>query len=424
MIALRSERGSALVTSMAVLAILVMVGLPLLDMIDRTQKRTTTERVREASYNVAEAAMGAQTRTLTASWPHQAARALPAQCVRTSTNARCLPSAALAADFIGSDFDAASSWTVEVRDNVGTAATYYNRAALNATTCTVTPCTWDFNADGVLWVRAEATIRGRTRAMVAQVRQHIVRIPLPRAVVTAGRVATTNSGRKTIIDGKGCLAKSKPSNSCNSVQPAPVVVRCTTTTPATAGDACLNYRPEQVAPNLTLQDPNAQNMLTGAQLEMVRLFAMQQGTYRNTCPVTAADFAGQVVFIEPASPTAPPLNCVYGANGSANSPAAPGMFLINRGSITINSDFSYYGIVYAANNLPTSGTPSDSSNLVSITGGGYVQGGIFVDGKGGVLVGSTGLNISFDENAFGNLRGVSGNASLVQNSFRELPRGQ
>lgn len=419
---MRSERGSALVTSMAVLGILVMIGLPLLDMIDRTHRRTTTERVRETVYNVAESAMGAQTRALTASWPHVSTRALPAQCDRTSTHARCPQPAVLAQDFAASDFDAASGWTIEVRDNVGTAATYYDRPALNATSCGgVSPCTWDSNADGILWVRSQATIRRRTRAVVGQVRQNIVRIPIPRTVVSAGYLRTTNSGMKVIIDGKGCKAKSKPSASCNSVQPAPVVVRCTTTTPATQTDPCLGYRSDQVSPNLVLQDPAAANMLTPTQLEMVRAYAIQQGTYRNTCPVTAADFAGQVVFVEPVTPTAPALNCVYGSNGTANSPASPGMFILNRGSITINNDFSYYGILYAANNLTP---PADANLLVAVTGGGYIQGGVFVDGRGGLSIGSTGLNLSFDENAFGNLKGVSGNASLVQNSFRELPTGK
>jgi Tfp pilus assembly protein PilX len=416
---LRQEQGSALITAMAVLAILIMVAMPVLDMVDRTHKRTTTERVREVSYNVAEATMGAQTRALTVSWPHIAARALPAQCLRTSTSLRCPQAGMLAQDFANSDFDAASTWTVEVRDNVGSAANFYDRVALNATTCGgVTPCTWDSNGDGVLWVRSQATIRKRTRILVAQVRQQIVRIPIPRAAVVAGYVTTTNNGRKVIIDSKGCQAKHKPSNTCNSIQPAPVVVRCTTTTPSTSGDACLGYRSDQVAPNLFSMEPDAANLLTPAQLEQVRLFAIQAGTYRTSCPVNPADMQGEIVFVEPPTPTSPPLNCTFGAGGVANSVAAPGIFIINRGTITIGGDFTYYGVVYAANNLAS---PADTGILVRVSGGAYIQGGVFVDGPGGLVAGSTGLNISFDESAYDNLKGVSGNASHVQNSFRELP---
>jgi Tfp pilus assembly protein PilX len=429
---LRDDRGSALVTAMAVLAIMIMLGIPLLDLIDNTQKRTTTERVRETSYNVAESAMLAQTRSLTSSWPHVAGRALPAQCTRTTTNARCPNGNVLAQDFAGTDFDANTAYALEVRDNLGTAAAYYSRAVVNATACGGTaPCTWDSNGDGVLWIRSTSSIRGRTRSIVSQVRQQILRIPLPRTVVQAGRLNTTNNGNKVIVDGKGCQAKSKPSATCNSVQPAPVVVRCSTTTPGTSGDPCLGYRSDQVSPNLFLcsavsppsascQEPAPPNVLTPSQVEQVRTFAIQAGTYRNTCPTTVAEMSGPTVFVEPAA-GAPPLNCSFGANGTANSAAAPGIFVINRGTLSLGGTFNYYGVIIATNNLTP---PADSGNLVTLQGNAYVQGGIFADGKGGVSVGSSGLNISFDYNGFGNLKGVSGNASLVQNSFRELPGGQ
>lgn len=420
-LSLRSERGSALVVSMAVLGILLVVGIPVLDAIDRTQRRTTTERVRETAYNVAESAMGAQTRALTAVWPHNAARALPAQCIRTSTNPRCPQAAVMLQDFATSDFDAASTWTVEVRDNNGPAANYYNRAALNSVACPVAPCTWDANGDGVMWVRSQANIRGRDRTLVALVRQNIVGIPIPRAVITAGKLSTTNNGRKTIIDVKGCKAKHRPAGTCNSVQPAPVVVRCTTTTPATSGDPCLGYRSEQVSPNLYEMDPTEPNMLTPSQLETVRSYAIQAGTYRNACPLNNAEMTGKIVFIEPATSTSPTLNCTYGGPGAVNTAAAPGIFILNRGTLALNNNFEFYGVVYLVNNIAS---PGDEANILTMDGNSYIQGGIFVDGKGGVRTGDSGLNVSFDEAAYGLLQGVSGNASLVQNSYRELPRGQ
>jgi hypothetical protein len=305
-----------------------------------------------------------------------------------------------------------------VRDNIGAAASYYNRATLETTGCGMTPCRWDSNGDGVRWVRSSATIRGRTRSIVSLVRQQVVRLPIPRTTITAGRVTTTNQGRKVIIDTRGCKVKTNPSPTCNTTQPAPVVVRCT------SGTGCLDYRAEQIAPNVVSQDAAAPNLLTPAQLDMVRTFAIQAGTYRNSCPVNPADMAGQIVFIEPPSAAAAALNCTFGSNGTTNSASAPGIVVINRGSLAITGDYSYYGVIYAANNLPATGNPNSSSTLVAITGGAYIQGGIFVDGMGGVSVGSSGLNVSFDENAYGNLKGVSGNAALVQSTYRELPAGQ
>ena len=418
---LREEGGGALVTAVVVVSIMLMLGLPLLDMIDSTQRRTTTERVGDTAYNVAEAGLTAQTLLLTANWPHTAAVAMPAQCVRASTSPLCPQSAVLARDFLASDFDAKSDWAIEVRDNAGASATYYNREQLATTACGgVAPCTWDSNADGVVWVRSQATIRARVRTVVAQVRQQVVRIAIPRTVVTAGRLTTTNTGRKTLVDGKGCLAKTKPSNVCNSTQPAPVVVRCTTSTPAVTGDPCLGYRPEQVAPNLYVQAPATPSLLTPAQLVQVRSFAVQAGTYRNACPATPADMAGAVVFIEPQATGMPPLNCVMTGNGVVNSAAAPGMVIVNRGTLTLGGNLDFYGVVHMVNGLAS---PGDAADLLTLSGNAYIQGGVFVDGRGGVAAGSSGLNLSFDENAFGGLKGFSGHASTVQNSFRELPSG-
>ena len=216
------------------------------------------------------------------------------------------------------------------------------------------------------------------------------------------------------------MAKSKPADICNGSQPAPIVVRCQTETPATPTDSCLGYRAGQVAPNLYTQDPAASSLLTPAQIVQVRTLAIQLGTYRNACPATLAEMTGLVMFFEPAAGAAP-LNCSFRSNGVANSAAAPGVLVVNRGTISIGGTLDYYGLIYMANNLPA---PANAWALLTLTGDAYVQGGIFLDGLGAVVAGSSGLNLSFDENAFGSLKGVSGNASTVQNSFRELPSGQ
>ena len=417
----RREEGSALVLSMVVLAMMAVLAMPLLDMIDSTQRRTTTERVADTAYSVAEAGLTAQTLVLTVHWPHSMARGMPATCARASTVPQCPQASVLTQDFLASDFDAGSDWAIQVRDNTGATPTFYDRPALDATACGApAPCTWDSNGDGVLWVRAQASIRGRVRTLVQQVRQQIVRLPVPRGVITSGWLTTTNSGLKTIVDGKGCLARSRPTDVCDGSQPAPVIVRCQTATPATTADKCLGYRPEQVAPNLYVQDPAVPSLLTPAQLDQVRTLAIQLGAYRNSCPETAAHLSGPVVFVEPV-PGGAPLHCSFRANGVANSAVAPGVLVFNRATISISGTFEYYGLIYMANNLPV---PASAGALLSLTGNAYVQGGVFVDGTGGVVAGSSGLNLAFDENALGSLKGVSGNASAVPNSFRELPSGQ
>src|SRR5205085_9369683 len=92
----------------------------------------------------------------------------PTSCSRGDTVARCPDSASLAAAFQGNDFSPSMALTVTVRDNLAPAATYYDRATLDGACCpaatgTMTPCSWDSNGDGALWVRAQATVGSETR---------------------------------------------------------------------------------------------------------------------------------------------------------------------------------------------------------------------------------------------------------------------
>ena len=114
------------------------------------------------------------------------------------------------------------------------------------------------------------------------------------------------------------------------------------------------------------------------------------------------------------------VSCSYNG-GTANSAALPGALVIYKGTLTLGGNSEFYGAIYAANGLPA---PADSGNLVTLSGTAYVQGAVYAEGNGGVSVGSSGLNISFDERAIGNVVATSGTASLAQNSFRELPPGQ
>ena len=60
--------------------------------------------------------------------------------------------------------------------------------------------------------------------------------------------------------------------------------------------------------------------------------------------------------------------------------------------------------------------------MLRLRGGLTIHGGAFVDGPGGIDVGSNRVNITYDEGAF---VGVSsyGSASIVQNSWRDISGG-
>ncbi len=95
--------------------------------------------------------------------------------------------------------------------------------------------------------------------------------------------------------------------------------------------------------------------------------------------------------------------------------------IIGNGKIAIGGNIVFNGVIYHLNLIG-----SDDPDLVSIGGTAAVQGGVFVDGPGGVSIGSSGgnpdssrANLVFDENAFSAITSY-GNAGVLQNSWREL----
>ena len=404
---LREEEGWAVLIAIAVMTAILATGVGILAFVDGVQKQSGSERVKETSFNLAEATLNNEALLLSDKWPSTVAAARPATCTRTGPATGCPSAATLATSFTGTDVNAASGWTVSVRDDLGAAASYYSRAVVDATSCNgVAPCTWDSNKNGTMWVRADATVDGRTRTLVALVKQNLIRLSLPRNVVTAGKFTSTNNGNKTLVDEKGCTAKFKPSASCNTSQPAPVVVRCTTTAPGTLTDPCLVFRSGQLSPSVYETGNATSSVLTPTAINQML------GTYYTTCP-SMAGLSGQLVFVEGVS-------CSY-SGGTANSGAAPGALVIYKGTLSLGGNAEFYGAIFAANGLTP---PADAGNLVTLTGTAYVQGAIYAEGNGGVSIGSSGLNLAFDERAIGNIVASSGTASIAQNSFRELPPGQ
>jgi Tfp pilus assembly protein PilX len=398
-----SQAGFALVTAVLSTTFVLALGLGALALVDGVQKRSGRERVSETAYNVAEAALTGEVIALSGQWPGTAQTAVPATCTQASAQTGCPSPSTISQSFAATDFNSSATWTVTVRDDLGSAQSYYSQSVLNSTACgSLVPCTWDSNADGQMWVRASATVDGATRTLVALVQRDQVRIGVPRNVITAGYFSTNNTGDKVIVDELG-----------SSSTPAPVAVRCTTSTPGQSGDPCLGYIASkgQLSPN-NVQQGYQGNVLSPAALNQLRTQAQQAGTYYTTCPSTTQATA-PLVFVEG-------VNCSY-IGGNFNSASAPGTLVINQGTLSLAGNVNFYGLVILANNLTP---PADSGFLLSMTGTSYIQGSVIVEGNGGVSAGASKLNISFDPSVLGNLLGSAGTASVVQNSFRELPAGQ
>ena len=143
----------------------------------------------------------------------------------------------------------------------------------------------------------------------------------------------------------------------------------------------------------------------GTSLERLRAKAQTLGSYYPSgCPSSPT---GGLVFVENG-------DCSYGGGGSANSPDAPGMFVIATGTLSLGGSFAYYGLVYVANLQQSSGA------VVTTQGSAMIVGSIAIDGGGGVDAGSSGKNVVYDDGIFPLITTFSG-AAPVQGSWRELP---
>ena len=375
------ERGWALLTTILVMGILMALALPLLTLVDTQQQGSAAERKSEGSFNVSEASLNSMVFLLSSSWPSVSGGAYPSTCTQTSTDSDCPDATSLANTYAGADYSDLA-WSVEVRDDDG--SEYYDAGSVDALP------TWDSNGNGKMWVRADGRSSGRSRSIVALVRMHEQVETFPRHVINAGWFETTNKGNKVIVDTQGTAA-----------EPAPVSVRCNSN-----ASGCLGYETGQISPELVDAGTPSDTAVAASVLDGFRDRAKSLGTYYATgCPDSPS---GTLVFIENA-------DCTYsGGGGTANSETSPGMILVARGTVTLGGNFTYYGLVYAANLQRSNGA------VITLGGTAEIVGSVSADYGGGVSAGSSGKNITYSEQVFPEIRSHR-TVGIVQGSWRELP---
>jgi hypothetical protein len=402
---LRREEGWTLVTAILLMTMMLGLALASYSYVDTQQMRSAETRKRETAFNVAEAVLNAQIYVLTGDkWPGKGWFATPlAPCTEASTGALC-PSAQTARDlFKGSpDTEAGLTWRTEVHDNNSPDGSFYDDVTTRAEPG------YDRNGDGKVWVRAQATARGKTRTLIALVRPQEQVEDLPKAALITGRLDISNNGHKTIIDASGGTASS-----------GLIAVRCT---PALLElkpclghklsgldllsalgnlNALLNF---QINPNITQTGYGTAPALKAEAIARLRARAQSDNTYHPTCPATLP--TGYVVFIETGS-------CHYQSNDVVNSPSNPGFILLADATLRLTGTQRYYGIIYAANLSGSVG------NVVELGGNVQVHGGVLVDGQATTIAGSSKVNIQLDLNAFNAIKSY-GTAGMIQNTFREI----
>jgi hypothetical protein len=385
---LRAENGIAIPVALMVCFLMLAIGLAIVSSSDRQNLQTGGERVAENSLTLSEGSLNAQANLFAANWPGSAGTAFTT-CTQASTSSACADAGNLLRGFTNHDFTNAT-WSLSVRDN-GT-GNYYDDAA------TASQPSYDASGpsgtkDNMVWLRAQATVRGRTRTVVALLRAFPVGQNFPRGVVTAGSFSTSNNGKKPFVDpGSG----------------PGINVRCTPGANAPIrDDPCLNFLATkgQVWPPSYTADTTIPNAMTASEVSALRSKAQAAGTYYATCPSSLP--SATLVFIETGG-------CSYGANTQVNSPTNPGLLVIYTGGLTLGGTMNFYGIIYAVN-----AGGSSSQGLVTLGGDAQVTGAVVADGNGGVTAGSSKMNIVYDANAF-NVISLNSSVNIVANTWREL----
>jgi hypothetical protein len=401
---LPAEAGSALIAAIMLMTIMIGVALAVLAYVDTETKQSGVSRNRESAFNIAEAAMNAQIFVLSQDWPGNAAKEI-LPCLPSTGGSRCPVHAQLQGLFPTTDTDPAMQWKTQVIDNQPPYTSFYSDDILNSPTYG-----WDRGGadgstvpDGKVWVRSEATSRGRTRRMVALVRAEVQQEDIVNAALLVGRLDISNMGPKLIMDNTGG---------------SPIEVRCRATDGMCAGHpigsgqikteadlkALLDY---QISPNVVYRESNTTGMSMDSVLRL-RATAQANGTYYTSCPAAPV---GDVVWLER-------LNCSYTANRTYNTPGRPGLVIVNGGTLTMGGSASFHGILYYTDTNGVDQIPSWPP-VINIQGGITVYGGVLVEGNGLLEAGSSALNVKFTPYAFSRVQTI-GAAGIVQNTWREL----
>jgi hypothetical protein len=319
----------------------------------------------------------------------------------------CPDPSQLTAAYNSPDYAIGATWKTTVYDDRGlppaTESPFYDASiieAKNAAGADLTPH-WDANANKRVWVKAETTVRGRNRTLVAlvQVQEHVEF--LPKRVILAGQFELTPNGNQKYV-------LTNP----DATSQHPVTLRCNLNSPN-----CAEFTPDKKNPQIdppgaiTGQEFVGKDAIEDDVKDRLKERAIADGKFFDgVCP-TDTQLSGKVVWVQGCA------SGEYTKNNVWNSPESPGILIWADGFLEVGGNSDFWGIIYHLNNQN-----SNDDELLRLRGGLTIHGGAFVDGDGGIDVGSNSVNITYDEAAF---VGVSsyGSASIVQNSWRDITGG-
>ena len=401
---LRCERGIALVTTIVLLAVMLVMGTAILGVVITQANQTTKERRGEAAFNLAEAALNAEAFLLGRNWPKTAVAGTCAANTLTGTLATppSTPSPTLAQQvqsilaqtYNGSGSPSASQWWVSACAEGGRDS--WDASLLNGPA-------HDSAAPGGgprrMWVRAEALVDGYKRAVVGLVQAGQAPVfPSKLGVVTGklGADIRTTANQAVTGDVVAPLLTHLIGGSGNIIDGG-VGLRCSLLD-QTLLPTCLNgiYKATSmttVAPLLQANDYvdfRSDTTISAEHIAQLRQEAKTSGRYfANTraavggvaagasCLPTGS--AGKVIFIEQVGDGTE--HCILNTIGNPSAKAV----VVGAGGIRVcsnatcasaSSGGTFTGVLYALHRkAPLTNNWAD----IRIEGGSKVVGGVFVD---------------------------------------------
>jgi len=434
---LGNQQGSAMITALMVMLVILPLGLALLAIVDTQAKDSGSERTRDRAFNLADSALSSAAFSLSKyAWPSTGSLA-PSNSSATGTAAACSGAS------VGATLGAATtpgSTTAKLQPNLN--ATYedsaYTGARWQINVCDNDPAdaakpvwkaalltrwNYDENADGKVWIRSEAQVGGRTRVLAGLVRISESPALSSKYGVMTGRLnAELTNTAGTVLNGGllGSLTSSlldthplveadplhdgdPPTSGITAVR-CGALDGCLTGALAAAGSVSLVNTLVTDGKLVQATSPTATSEASVAQLKQQ---AIASGTYFATasgssttgttaatvpppCPIPAAATSTTIVYIETVGNG--DQYCLLDVSASKAYKAliigSGRVVLRGNNSITSTNDTpavnTFRGVVYALNEqrktaLGDAATPP--REVIRIDRGAHVVGGVAADGK-------------------------------------------
>lgn len=382
---LRREDGAALLTAIASVAIMATLGFSLLAVVDSQTGETKTERASESAFNLAEATLNAHAFLAGRNWPRSTAQmpapaTAAAPCSGQQMTGTLDPPAAttsmrdqiqnmLAQTYRGST--AGSQWWVTACEEGGRNA--WDASLLNGLAYDPSVVASPTAKPRRMWIRAEAQVGGRRRAVVGLVQAGQAPVfPANLAVVTGklGADLTTTSNQLLTGAVVGPLLGTLTGGGQPLID-GPVGLRCSLLDNVELL-GCLNglFKATSmtiVAPLLQANDFvnfRSDTVISAEQLALLRQQAQETGTYYGTtsggvgtvangAACLPAGSAGKIVFIEQVGNGTG--SCILNTNANPSATA----LIVGAGGVRVQGNGTFTGVIYALHRKSLAGGIAD-----------------------------------------------------------------